>query len=62
MALLITGLFFYRGSTIYSTLKIPIVIKYSWLFFFSSNFSMQKDTPVLEVELDVDEMAKNHKA
>ncbi|XP_019161434.1 PREDICTED: uncharacterized protein LOC109158067 [Ipomoea nil] len=28
----------------------------------NSNFSIQKDTPVLEVELDVDEMAKNHKA
>ena len=29
---------------------------------FASQFSMQKDLPVLEVELDVDEMAKNHKA
>ncbi|XP_031111332.1 uncharacterized protein LOC116015412 [Ipomoea triloba] len=28
----------------------------------NSIFSMQKDTPVLEVELDVDEMVKNHKA
>ncbi|KAJ0589269.1 putative lexA/Signal peptidase-like superfamily [Helianthus annuus] len=28
----------------------------------NSQFSMQKDLPVLEVELDVDEMAKNHKA
>ncbi|GAV83651.1 hypothetical protein CFOL_v3_27097 [Cephalotus follicularis] len=28
----------------------------------NSNFSMRKDSPVLEVELDVDEMAKNHKA
>ncbi|KAK7277558.1 hypothetical protein RJT34_22573 [Clitoria ternatea] len=28
----------------------------------NSHFSMQKDTPVLEVELDVDEMAKSHKA
>ncbi|KAF3627126.1 putative mitochondrial inner membrane protease subunit 2-like isoform X2 [Capsicum annuum] len=28
----------------------------------NSQFSMQKDSPVLEVELDVDEMAKGHKA
>ncbi|PIA45388.1 hypothetical protein AQUCO_01700736v1 [Aquilegia coerulea] len=28
----------------------------------NSHFSMQKDSPVIEVELDVDEMAKNHKA
>ncbi|KAJ8749111.1 hypothetical protein K2173_013718 [Erythroxylum novogranatense] len=28
----------------------------------NSHFSMQKDAPVLEVELDVEEMAKNHKA
>lgn len=28
----------------------------------NSHFSMQKDSPVLEVELDVDEMAKSHKA
>ncbi|XP_071698647.1 mitochondrial ATP-independent inner membrane protease subunit 2-like [Rutidosis leptorrhynchoides] len=28
----------------------------------NSQYSMQKDMPVLEVELDVDEMAKNHKA
>lgn len=28
----------------------------------SSHFSMRKDSPVLEVELDVDEMAKNQKA
>ncbi|KAJ7972645.1 Peptidase S24/S26A/S26B/S26C family protein [Quillaja saponaria] len=28
----------------------------------NSHFSMQKDSPVLEVELDVDEMAKQHKA
>ncbi|KAG2719163.1 hypothetical protein I3760_03G256400 [Carya illinoinensis] len=28
----------------------------------NSHFSMRKDLPVLEVELDVDEMAKNHKA
>ncbi|XP_022156611.1 uncharacterized protein LOC111023476 [Momordica charantia] len=28
----------------------------------NSYFSMRKDSPVLEVELDVDEMAKNHKA
>ncbi|TKY52743.1 Mitochondrial inner membrane protease subunit 1 [Spatholobus suberectus] len=28
----------------------------------NSHFSMRKDTPVLEVELDVDEMAKSHKA
>ncbi|XP_050208062.1 uncharacterized protein LOC126657425 [Mercurialis annua] len=28
----------------------------------NSHFSMHKDSPVLEVELDVDEMAKNHKA
>ncbi|KAK7856951.1 mitochondrial ATP-independent inner membrane protease subunit 2 isoform X2 [Quercus suber] len=28
----------------------------------NSHFSMKKDSPVLEVELDVDEMAKNHKA
>ncbi|KAJ7977237.1 Peptidase S24/S26A/S26B/S26C family protein [Quillaja saponaria] len=28
----------------------------------NSHFSMRKDSPVLEVELDVDEMAKNHKA
>ncbi|KNA09325.1 hypothetical protein SOVF_154700 isoform B [Spinacia oleracea] len=27
----------------------------------NSNFSIKKDSPVLEVELDVDEMAKNHK-
>ncbi|XP_022640371.1 uncharacterized protein LOC106769732 isoform X1 [Vigna radiata var. radiata] len=28
----------------------------------NSYFGMRKDTPVLEVELDVDEMAKSHKA
>ncbi|XP_009614289.1 mitochondrial ATP-independent inner membrane protease subunit 2-like isoform X2 [Nicotiana tabacum] len=28
----------------------------------NSNFSVQKDSPVLEVELDVDEMARSHKA
>lgn len=28
----------------------------------NSQFSLKKDSPVLEVELDVDEMAKNHKA
>ncbi|MED6190357.1 hypothetical protein PIB30_105067 [Stylosanthes scabra] len=28
----------------------------------NSQSSMQQDLPVLEVELDVDEMAKNHKA
>lgn len=28
----------------------------------NSRSSMQKDSPVIEVELDVDEMAKNHKA
>ncbi|XP_061375309.1 mitochondrial ATP-independent inner membrane protease subunit 2-like [Gastrolobium bilobum] len=28
----------------------------------NSHFSMQKDSPVLEVELDIDEMAKSHKA
>ncbi|XAR61093.1 Signal peptidase I [Bertholletia excelsa] len=28
----------------------------------NSHFSMRSDFPVLEVELDVDEMAKNHKA
>ncbi|KAG6785793.1 hypothetical protein POTOM_007377 [Populus tomentosa] len=28
----------------------------------NSHFSMRKDSPVLEVELDVEEMAKNHKA
>ncbi|MCD9560723.1 hypothetical protein HAX54_019471 [Datura stramonium] len=28
----------------------------------NSHFSMQKDSPVLEVELDVDEMARSHKA
>ncbi|XP_059626025.1 mitochondrial ATP-independent inner membrane protease subunit 2-like [Cornus florida] len=28
----------------------------------NSNFSVPLDSPVLEVELDVDEMAKNHKA
>ncbi|GAB4841726.1 hypothetical protein Ancab_022448 [Ancistrocladus abbreviatus] len=28
----------------------------------NSHFSMRRDLPVLEVELDVDEMAKNHKA
>ncbi|CAA3011201.1 Peptidase S24 S26A S26B S26C family isoform 1 [Olea europaea subsp. europaea] len=28
----------------------------------NSHFSARKDLPVLEVELDVDEMAKNHKA
>lgn len=28
----------------------------------NSHFSMRKDSPVLEVELDVDEMIKNHKA
>jgi hypothetical protein len=28
----------------------------------TSPFSMQNDSPVLEVELDVDEMAKSHKA
>ncbi|KAF7120650.1 hypothetical protein RHSIM_Rhsim13G0035500 [Rhododendron simsii] len=28
----------------------------------NSHFSMRKDSPVLEVELDVDEMAKDHKA
>ncbi|PQM36263.1 uncharacterized protein Pyn_39960 [Prunus yedoensis var. nudiflora] len=28
----------------------------------NSHSSMRKDTPVLQVELDVDEMAKNHKA
>lgn len=28
----------------------------------NSYYSMQKDAPVLEVELDVDEMARNHKA
>ncbi|KAK9281862.1 hypothetical protein L1049_004769 [Liquidambar formosana] len=27
----------------------------------NSHFSMRKDSPVLEVELDVDEMARNHK-
>ncbi|XP_057965625.1 mitochondrial ATP-independent inner membrane protease subunit 2-like isoform X2 [Malania oleifera] len=27
----------------------------------NSHFSMQKDSPVLEIELDVDEMAKSHK-
>lgn len=32
------------------------------LFSLSSYRSMRKDTPVLEIELDVDEMAKNHKA
>jgi hypothetical protein len=29
---------------------------------YTSHFSMREDSPVLEVELDVDEMAKNHKA
>ncbi|KAH7577678.1 hypothetical protein ACOSQ2_001338 [Xanthoceras sorbifolium] len=28
----------------------------------NSHFSMRKDSPVLEVELDVDDMVKNHKA
>ncbi|KAK1355774.1 SAP-like protein BP-73-like [Heracleum sosnowskyi] len=28
----------------------------------NSNFGMRRDSPVLEVELDVNEMAKNHKA
>ncbi|KAF9607868.1 hypothetical protein IFM89_003572 [Coptis chinensis] len=28
----------------------------------NSQFSMRRDSPVIEVELDVDEMAKNHKA
>ncbi|XP_059432916.1 mitochondrial ATP-independent inner membrane protease subunit 2-like isoform X2 [Corylus avellana] len=28
----------------------------------NSHYSMRKDSPVLQVELDVDEMAKNHKA
>jgi len=28
----------------------------------TSDFGMRNDTPVLEVELDVDEMAKSHKA
>ncbi|CAK9150000.1 unnamed protein product [Ilex paraguariensis] len=28
----------------------------------NSHFSMRKDSPVLEIELDVDEMAKRHKA
>ncbi|KAK3193534.1 hypothetical protein Dsin_024844 [Dipteronia sinensis] len=28
----------------------------------NSHFSLRKDSPVLEVELDVDEMVKNHKA
>ncbi|KAG7014558.1 Mitochondrial inner membrane protease subunit 2 [Cucurbita argyrosperma subsp. argyrosperma] len=28
----------------------------------NSDFSMKKDSPILEIELDVDEMAKNHKA
>ncbi|KAL6968200.1 Mitochondrial ATP-independent inner membrane protease subunit 2 [Sarracenia purpurea var. burkii] len=28
----------------------------------NSHFSMRRDSPVLEVELDVDEMAKDHKA
>lgn len=28
----------------------------------NSHFSLKKDSPVLEVELDVDEMAKNHKS
>ncbi|KAI9181311.1 hypothetical protein LWI29_011344 [Acer saccharum] len=28
----------------------------------NSHFSVRKDSPVLEVELDVDEMVKNHKA
>ncbi|XP_021280256.1 mitochondrial inner membrane protease subunit 1-like isoform X1 [Herrania umbratica] len=28
----------------------------------NSHFSMRQDSPVLEIELDVDEMAKNHKA
>ncbi|PON81742.1 Peptidase S26A, signal peptidase I [Trema orientale] len=28
----------------------------------NSHYGMQKDSPVLEVELDVDEMARNHKA
>ncbi|XP_008447254.1 uncharacterized protein LOC103489739 isoform X2 [Cucumis melo] len=28
----------------------------------NSNFSMKRDSPILEIELDVDEMAKNHKA
>ncbi|XP_009804125.1 mitochondrial ATP-independent inner membrane protease subunit 2-like isoform X2 [Nicotiana tabacum] len=28
----------------------------------NSHFSVQKDSPVLEVELDVDEMARSHKA
>uniref|UniRef100_A0A2N9IKW4 Peptidase S26 domain-containing protein n=1 Tax=Fagus sylvatica TaxID=28930 RepID=A0A2N9IKW4_FAGSY len=28
----------------------------------NSHFSMKKDSPVMEIELDVDEMAKNHKA
>lgn len=32
------------------------------IFVILSHFSMKKDSPVLEVELDVDEMAKNHKA
>lgn len=27
-----------------------------------SRFGMQKDSPVLAVELDIDEMARNHKA
>jgi len=37
---------------------------YYWYIFYSSTsyFGMRKDTPVLEVELDVDEMAKSHKA
>jgi hypothetical protein len=38
-----------------------------WFFFFfllshASHFSSRKDSPVLEVELDVEEMAKHHKA
>ncbi|GLT57286.1 hypothetical protein SLA2020_302690 [Shorea laevis] len=28
----------------------------------NSHYSMQRDSPVLEVELDIDEMVKNHKA
>lgn len=42
---------------------IHILLSFHHLLYpFTSYFSMRKDTPVLEVKLDVDDMAKSHKA
>jgi len=41
---------------------VMVLLIINIFYFIVSPFSMQKDSPVLEMELDVDEMVKSHKA